>query len=152
MKREQKNCDRTKYKTYPRYYTSSVCVKNVRNNVKLSCNLCSSETLRNNRKWQRLRCECQQRRRRRRRERDARAMELKGVERPRTTLRETPKAASQQPLGGIRSTIPTTRNYTAGAGLISTSLPRHASSHPHTQSEHCLWRVFYARAKSADFS
>lgn len=36
-----------------------------------------------------------------------------GVERPRTTLRGTPKAPGQQPLGGIRSTMPATRNYTA---------------------------------------
>lgn len=36
-----------------------------------------------------------------------------GVERPWTTLRRIPKASGQQPLGGIRSTMPTTRNYTA---------------------------------------
>ncbi|CAL1688162.1 unnamed protein product [Lasius platythorax] len=41
------------------------------------------------------------------------------VERPRTTLRETPKAPGQQPLGGIRSTMPTTRNYTARVGTIA---------------------------------
>lgn len=41
------------------------------------------------------------------------------VERPQTTLRESPKASGQQPLGGIRSTMPTTRNYTAGVGTIA---------------------------------
>lgn len=42
-----------------------------------------------------------------------------GVERPRTTLWRTPKAPGQQPLGGIRSTMPTTRNYTGQVGTIA---------------------------------